>query len=66
MTKVCLDKQKAILLLRFRVETPSKKSLTYMTYPKIEKLTGIHVNRVKYICWKAVNRVTIDKRNAMR
>ena len=57
------DQESAILLLRFRSENPTNKSLTYLTYLQIERATGIRACRVKNVCLKAIDRHSIAKRH---
>ena len=40
------DQKQVVLLLRFRTLSPSRTSNIFMTYKKIEELTGIKVNIV--------------------
>ena len=55
------DQESAILLLRFRTERPTQRSLTYLTYRQIERATGVRACRVKDACLKAIDRHSVAK-----
>ena len=59
--KLSLDVIRACLLIRFHTEFPNRSSPTFLSYASIERATGVHANRVKHLCWKAVNSSRIEK-----
>ena len=51
--------------MRYRTCSPSKDSLVYMTYRKIALITGIHTNKLVYVCRKAIHS-NMDERRQTR
>ena len=58
------DLRKAVTLMRFRTETPTKYSRKYATYSTIAKVVELTVYEVQHICRKALlpkKKITYDK-----
>ena len=64
--KLSADQEQAIMLLRYRMEAPQRQTKTFLSYPRIARLTGIRVSAVAYACRKAMNSARLDKESKKR